>query len=179
MARHVALLKGINVGAHKQVAMADLRALLGELGLTDVRTHLRSGNAVFRSPETDAGALESVIERAIAEQLGMSVAVLVRSAEELRRVVAGNPLTGVATDGAKLMAWFLSSAPAAEKLAEHDPRALDPRHVALGDRVIYQWCPDGVLAAPPVSARAERHLGVTVTGRNWNTVIRLAQLLDG
>ena len=179
MARHVALLKGINVGAHKQVAMADLRALLSGLGLTDVRTHLRSGNAVFSSAETDAGALEPVVEEAIVEHFGLSVAVLVHSAEEFRSVVAGNPLTGVATDRAKLMTWFLSAAPDAEDLAEHDPRALDPGHVALGDRVIYQWCPDGVLAAPPASALAERHLGVTVTGRNWNTVTKLAELLDG
>ena len=77
------------------------------------------------------------------------------------------------------MAHFLSAAPHPDRLAAHDPRLLDPGRIELGDRVIYQWCPDGLLAAPPAGALAERHLGVTVTARNWNTVTKLAELLAG
>ena len=177
MARHVVLLKGINVGRHKQIAMADLRALLTDAGLDDVRTHLRSGNAVFSSPDTDTDALATMIESRIAATLGMTVPCLVRSRQEIEAVVSGNPLQDVATDGSKLMAHFLSEAPHPDRLAVHDPRLLDPGHVELGDRVIYQWCPEGLLAAPPAGTLAERHLGVTVTARNWNTVTKLAELL--
>ncbi len=177
MARHVALLKGINVGRHKQIAMADLRALLAEAGLTDVRTHLRSGNAVFSSSEADTDALAALIEGRIAATLGMTVPCLVRSRDEIEAVVAGNPLQDVATDGSKLMAHFLSASPHPDRLAAHDPRLLDPGHVELGDRVIYQWCPEGFLAAPPAGTLAEQHLGVTVTARNWNTVTKLSDLL--
>lgn len=179
MARYVALLKGINVGRHKQIAMADLRALLEAAGGSDVRTHLRSGNAIFSSPQRDADALAALIEQKIVEQLDMSVACLVRSREELDAVVAGNPLADIATDGSKLMALFLSAAPHPDLVATHDPRRLDPGHIEIGDRVIYQWCPEGLLAAPPAGTLAERHLGVTVTARNWNTVTKLAELLDG
>ena len=177
MSRYVALLKGINVGRHKQIAMADLRTLLTEMGLADVRTHLRSGNAVFSAPQGDADALAAAIEQRIAETLGISAACLVRSREEIDAVIAGNPLAGVATDGSKLLALFLSAAPPPGLVAAHDPRRLDPGRIELGDRVIYQWCPEGVQAAPPAGELAERQLGVTVTARNWNTVTRLADLL--
>ena len=177
MPRYVALLKGINVGRHKQIAMADLRSLLEHAGLTDVRTHLRSGNAIFSSPGTDADGLGALVEAAIADTLGLTVPSLVRSHDDFEAVVAGNSLSGVATDGSKLMAHFLSTAPHPDRLAAHDPRLLDPGRVELGDRVIYQWCPEGLLAAPPVATLAERHLGVTVTARNWNTVTKLAELL--
>jgi hypothetical protein len=62
-------------------------------------------------------------------------------------------------------------------LAEHDPTGTDPENSRLGDRVIYQWCPDGLLAAPPVGGIAEKRLGVAVTARNWNTLTKLADLL--
>ena len=88
------------------------------------------------------------------------------------------PLGDVATDGSKLLGLFLSAPPAPELLADHDPVSLAPDQVALGDRVIYQWCPDGVLAAPPVAGFVEKHLGVVVTGRNWNTITKLRALLD-
>ncbi len=179
MARYVALLKGINVGRHKQIAMADLRTLLDDAGLTDVRTHLRSGNAVFSSVGTEPDALAAMIERRIADVLGMSVPCLVRSREELDSVISANPLAGIATDGSKLMAHFLSAEPDPDRLAAHDPRLLDRGRIELGDRVIYQWCPDGLLSAPPAGMLAERHLGVTVTARNWNTVTKLAELLAG
>ncbi len=179
MSRYVALLKGINVGRNQQIAMADLRALLVDAGFSDVRTHLRSGNAIFSSSEPDTGALAGRIEQRIADALGMSVACLVRSSEEIDAVVADNPLAEAGRDGSRLMAHFLSAAPHPDQLAAHDPRRLDPGLIAMGDRVIYQWCPDGLMAAPPVGALAERHLGVTVTARNWNTVTKLAELLRG
>ena len=177
MAGYVALLKGINVGRHKQIAMDDLRRLLADAGLTDVRTHLRSGNAVFSSSDGRADALAAMIEQRIAEVLGLSVPCLVRSREEIDSVVAGNPIAGIATDGSRFMAHFLSAPPDPYLLAVHDPRLLDRGRIELGDRVIYQWCPDGLLAAPPAGTLAERQLGVTVTTRNWNTVTRLADLL--
>lgn len=158
--------------------MVDLRALLEGLGHTDVVTVLRSGNALFTAAGTHAHELERGIEEAIAAQLGLTVSCVVRSDEELRAVIAGNPLLERATDHSKLMAIFLSAAPDPELVAAHDPSAPAPGDIVLGDRVIYQWCPDGVLAAPGVGALAERHLGVKATARNWKTVTRLAARLD-
>ncbi len=178
MPRYVALLRGINVGRHQQIVMADLRALLEGLGHTDVATVLRSGNALLTAAEADARRLEGDIEQVIAAQLGLTVACVVRSADELRAVIAGNPLLDRATDHSKLMAIFLSAAPDPDLLAAHDPSALAPDDIVLGDRVIYQWCPDGILAAPASGTFAERHLEVTATARNWKTVTRLATRLE-
>jgi uncharacterized protein (DUF1697 family) len=177
MTGYVALLRGVNVGRAKRIAMADLRELLTGLGYTGVRTHLQSGNAVFDAPSQGEAGLARRIERALSEQARLDVSCLVRDAAAVRAVVAGNPLSGVATDGSKLLALFLSEAPAPDVATAHDPRELDPEGIRVGDRVIYQWCPDGVLAAPPVSAFAEKHWHVAVTARNWNTVTKLAGML--
>jgi uncharacterized protein (DUF1697 family) len=85
----------------------------------------------------------------------------------------------VATNGSKLMAHFLSEKPDPTLVKAHDPRSLAPEEIRLGDRVIYQWCPDGFMAAPAAGGFAEKYLGVTVTTRNWNTVTKLSALLEG
>jgi len=158
--------------------MADLRQLLAGLGYTEVATLLQSGNAVFTSPGAEPAELAGAIEQAISAELGLSVRCLVRTRDELHAVIAGNPLGDVATNGSRMMALFLSDAPEKKLLAAHDPTTLAPGEIRLGDRVIYQWCPDGVLAAPAASAFVEKHLKVAVTARNWNTVTKLGALLS-
>jgi uncharacterized protein (DUF1697 family) len=176
--RFAVLLRGINVGANKRVAMADLRQLLSGLGFTDVGTLLQSGNAVFDCRRTKPPVLARRIEGAIRDRFGLEVSCLVRSREEIRAVVDANPLGDVANEGSKLLVVFLSETPDPARLAEHDPVGLAPDRIRLGDRVIYQWCPDGILAAPAVGGFAEKYLSVTTTGRNWNTLTKLLALLD-
>src|SRR5690242_2612616 len=107
-ATHVALLRGINVGRAKRVAMADLRALVEGLGFGEVRTLLNSGNVVFTAPDTAAGAAAH-IEAALAERLGVSSRVTVLAATELAAVLAGNPLTAVATDPSRFLIAILAN----------------------------------------------------------------------
>jgi uncharacterized protein (DUF1697 family) len=174
--RYVALLRGINVGKAKAVAMADLRALLEGLGHEDVQTLLRSGNAVFTAPRVKPETLERTIEKAIEAQLGLDVSCLVRTAADLEKVIAADPFGKQAPEGSKYLALFLSAEPDAKLLAAHDPRELAPDEIRLGDRVIYQWCPQGFLEAPSLGPFVEKHLGVRASGRNWNTVTKLAAL---
>lgn len=174
MPRFAVLLRGINVGTAKRIAMADLRALLEELGFSDVRTHLNSGNATVAGPDGDHAPR---IEDALRERFGFDVAVIVLTADQLHAIVEGHPFADVATNGSRMMAHVLSAAPDPALLAAHDPVEADPGRAALGERVLYQWCPDGILAAPPVGGLAEKHLGVTVTARNWNTITKLDSLL--
>jgi uncharacterized protein (DUF1697 family) len=171
------MLRGINVGGHKKVAMADLRALLTRLGFTDVATLLQSGNAVFNGPEALPDELAARIERALADEFSMSVRCMVRTGPELRAVIEGNPFADAPTQGSRFLALFLSASPDPELLAKYDPRSLAPSGVELGDRVIYQWCPEGILAAPNVHGFVEKNLKVAVTARNWNTVTKLGVLL--
>jgi uncharacterized protein (DUF1697 family) len=182
MARYAILIRGINVGTAKRVAMADLRALLEELGYTAVKTHLNSGNAVVTGPE-DADPLDQAgrIEEALVARTGVSARVLVLTAEHLRAIVAAHPyateMAAVEKGGSRMMAHLLFRAPDAAVLAEHDPAAFDPGRAQLGDRVVYQWCPDGLLESPELTGWATKNLRVEITTRNWNTVAKLAELL--
>ena len=177
MSAYVALLRGINVGRAKRVAMADLRELLGRIGCTSVRTLLQSGNAVFDHPGGQPTTLAGLIETALAEDLGVSARCLVWPAANLRALIAANPFPERAADGSKYLALFLSAALDPRLITEHDPRALAPDDIRLGDGVIYQWCPNGVLEAPAVGTFVERHFGVVATARNWNTVSKLGALV--
>lgn len=178
MARCVALVRGINVGGNKKLVMAEFREVLAGLGLTAVRTHLNSGNAVFTADATPA-ALEARIAAAVERELSLRVSCLVRTAVEVRAVLDGNPLLQPDRNGSRMFAVFLSAEPDASLRAAHDPAVLDPGHVAVGDRVVYQWCPDGLSAAPDLGTFLARRWKVTVTARNWNTVTKLAALLEG
>jgi uncharacterized protein (DUF1697 family) len=174
MARYVALLRGINVGGNKKIAMADLRKLIGDLGFTDVATLLQSGNVVFTATGK-AAQIERKLESALDSELGMSVRCLVRTAAEMRAVVDGNPLADIATDNSRFLVTFLSTPidgvpPAAEEFA--------PEQFRIVGREIYMWFPDGVRDAKLARVNWDRKYQVVATGRNWNTVTKLADMLD-
>lgn len=176
---YVALLRGINVGGHQKIAMADLRRLLTELGLADVRTHLQSGNALFTCSAKAAKALGREIEDRISRDLGLDVKVLVRSRDELAKVVTANPLGDVATDPAKHLVSFLAAEPDPAVLKAIDPADFEPDQFRVDDRVVYLWCPNGVLASKLPAAFSDKRLGVTTTTRNWRTTTKLLELADG
>ncbi|GLZ41279.1 DUF1697 domain-containing protein [Actinokineospora sp. NBRC 105648] len=175
MSAYVALLRGVNVGGRAKIAMADLRSVLAGLGYGDVRTLLQSGNAVFTAAAKPA-AVAAAVESALETELGLTTRCLIRTGDELRAVIAAHPFAEVADNGSRMVAAFLSELPAAAVRAEHDPVALDPERIRLGDRVIYQWCPDGISEAPLMGPYVERKWKVVVTARNWNTVTKLADM---
>lgn len=177
MTGYVALLRGINVGTRNRIAMADLRALLGRLGYTDVRTHLQSGNALFDSAHGDSAKLAAEISEAIGSELGFSVPCVVRSRQDLARVVADNPLADVATDPAKFVVIFLSRPPVT--LADLDPAGYPPERFAVGEQEVYVWCPDGVRNIKLSHSFFEKREkdGMVATARNWNTVTALLDLM--
>ena len=177
--RHVALLRAVNVGGRNRIAMADLRELLEGLGYGEVRTHLQSGNAVFTAAVSSPEQLGQEIEGALVEQVGLAAKVLVRTRAELERAITANPLLDVA-DGnhSRLLVTFLSHTPDREVLAELAPAEFEPDVFAPGEREIYVWYPEGVRATKLSNAFWERRLRVVATGRNWNTVTRLLELMD-
>ena len=175
--RYVALLRGINVGRAKRVAMADLRALVEDLGYADVRTLLNSGNVVFTAPGASAGGAGGRIEAALAEQVGVSARVTVLAAAELAAAVAGNPLREAASDPSRLLVAFLANPVDRALLAPLVRQRWEPEAMAQGERVAYLWCPDGVLASR-VAEAVGRALGDAVTTRNWTTVLKLLALTE-
>jgi len=177
VARYVVLLRGVNVGKAKRVAMADLRALLADLGYTAVRTHLNSGNVVLTGDEDAPAAHAARIEAGIRDRLGLDVRCAVLTADELRAIVDGHPFAGVADNGSRMMAYVYVTPVDPALVAGHLPVPQDPERARVGDRAVYQWCPDGLMAAPDLGPYIRGHLGTEVTARNWNTIGKLAELI--
>jgi len=180
--RYVALLRGVNVGRAKRIAMADLRQLVAELGYGDVRSVLNSGNLVFSGPPRAQDEVAGEIEEALVLKLGVAARVLVLDADELAAIIAGNPLLGQAGDHSRLIAFILSSPHAAppvrEALASLCSQDWQPGAAALGERAAYVWCPDGILDSAAATALGKQ-LGDTTTSRNWATLLKLHALCTG
>jgi uncharacterized protein (DUF1697 family) len=173
--RHVALLRGINVGRAKRIAMADLRALMGKLGYQDVRTLLNSGNVVFTVPRGAHGDAGVRIEQAIVDSIGVKSRVTVLTAIELAGVVKANPLLGIADNPSRLMVSVLADPADRGLLKPLTRQDWAPEALALGTRVSYLWCPRGILESPLATAVAKL-LGERVTSRNWATITKLHAL---
>jgi uncharacterized protein (DUF1697 family) len=173
--RQVALLRGINVGRNKRIAMADLRALVEALGYEDVRTHLQSGNVVLTASVSPVRVAKAIAD-ALGSKLGVDVRVLVRTERELASVVERNPLAAVATDPARLLVTFLSGKPDPKRLRALAPADFEPDVFRAGDREIYVWCPNGYAGTKLSHSFWEKQLGLIGTARNWRTVKRLLEL---
>lgn len=175
MSCQIALLRGINLGAHRRVAMPALRELLEGLGYGDVRTLLQSGNIVLDA-KSPPGRLAGELEAQIATGLGVQTEVVVRTRAELAAVVELNPLREVATEPKRYQVSFLSAEPDPGAIAEILAADIAPERVAHHGREIYAWHASGIQRSPLAKLLAQSRLGVTATARNWNTVTKLLEL---
>jgi uncharacterized protein (DUF1697 family) len=179
LSTHIALLRAVNLAGRGMVAMSDLRATLEAMGYSDVRTVLQSGNLVFRTTGGRAEKLETLIEQQLLKRLGIETDVLVRSRAQWKALIAGNPFADEASrDPGHLLAVVSKTPVSKESVA-----ALQAAVVAAGGREtvaesggrLYAYYPDGVGRSRLTTALVERTLGTRVTGRNWNTALKLAQ----
>lgn len=169
--RYIALLRAVNLGGHKKIAMPALRDTLTALGYTDVTTYVQSGNAVFTAPESPAVATD--IETRLTADLGLTTEVIVRTADELQDVIEKNPLE--VREPAKFGVLFLYEPPAPSWMDGFDPGDFTPDVVRVADRELYFDLPNGFGRAK-LPLFIGRRLKVPATMRNWNTVTKLAEL---
>ena len=177
MARHIALLRGINLGPARRVAMADLRGLCEDLGYEDVSTYVQSGNVVFTSASRPA-RLQDELEREIAVRLGVETQVVVRTRDELADVIERDPFGDVVDEPKRYQVSFLSGKPTADAAREIEQLEVAPERVVVSGREIYAWHPEGIQRSKLAKALADKRLGVTATARNWNTVTKLLAMAD-
>lgn len=187
MPTHVALLRGINLGARNRVAMDDLRRVTTSLGHTDVATYIQSGNVVFTTPERDSAVLASAFEAAIAKSLDVQPSVVVLARSELARVVADNPFPDepdprrlhAVLRGDDLDSAMLADIAAAERRATEKG---SPDEARVVGRTLFLRTPDGMgrseLAAQLARVDRGRATAPTGTARNWATVAKLLTLLE-
>lgn len=176
--RYVALLRGINVGGKAKVPMQTLRELLAAIGGTAIRTHLQSGNAVFTHEDSDPLRLADALHLALADELGLSVTCMVRTAEDLRRVVAANPFDMTGIDGSRFLVVFLTGPVPLDRLAAIEQADHAPDELRAGEREIYAHFPDSIRDSKLAARLTDRGLGTAATNRNWNTVTKLLELSD-
>lgn len=170
--RWVALLRGVNLGSRNRVPMPELRRLLEDEGLDDVRTYIASGNVVFSQAASDRTALARRLERLVGTSFGVSSRVVLRTSAELKKLVRAHPFD----DTSKTHVVFLADKPArrdAQRVAKLD---LAPDEVKVVGSDVYLHLANGVQGARLGAATLEKELGVAGTMRNWRTVAKLAEL---
>ncbi len=171
---YAALLRGINLGARNKVSMADLKELFAALDADDVETYLRSGNVVFKTAASPR--LANDIEKRISRDLGLDIAVLLRTRTELQKIVADNPFAGKGSDLEKVHVTFLAEAPKRALATKIDADRFAPDEFRVVRREVYLRCPNGYGTSKLSNAFFEKRLGVVATTRNWKTVTKLAEL---
>jgi uncharacterized protein (DUF1697 family) len=172
---YAALLRGVNLGARNRVRMPELRALVEELGCTDVGTYVQSGNVVFRS-DRGAAVLAQQIERAIRGRLRLDVPVVIRSRRQLEKLLAANPLGRPKARENTLYVTFLAGKPDPGRVRRLREESFEPERFELVGEDVYLFFPDGYGRSKLNNALLERRLGVPATTRNWRTVTALAEL---
>lgn len=177
MARYVALLRAINLGAKRKVPMARLREVLAEAGFDDVRTHLQSGNVLLDAGGSSRSVAKRVRE-AIEAQWGFEVPVVLRTREEFAQVVAADPFGGLVDDPRRYQVTFFETAPTIDEAKLGRERWGDSTFELRG-RELYAWTPAGI-QSDRMLRDLERALGDAVgTARNWRTVTKLLELAGG
>jgi uncharacterized protein (DUF1697 family) len=179
--RRVALLRGINVGGHRKVPMAELGTLCTDvLDLVDVATYIQSGNIIFSDDVSERSHTEASIGAAIAEHFGFEVPVIVRNANVLEVVLERStilhPIVERATHDKRVNVGFLTEAPTAEAVASLDPdRSPGDSIVVEADHAFVSYRA-GQSSTKLTGAYIERVLGVGMTMRNLATVRKLADM---
>jgi uncharacterized protein (DUF1697 family) len=174
----IALLRGVNVGGHNKISMHALRGICVSLKLHQPTTFIQSGNVVFGATERDVPRVAKRIEDAIEKNHTFRPHVILRTAAEMREVIARNPFvkrTGL--DPAKLVVSFLAEAPATEVREKLLAIKVGPEELKINGRELYIYFPDGMGRSklPPV---LERTFKVPATARNWNSVTKLLAMAE-
>ncbi|MEM6804751.1 MAG: DUF1697 domain-containing protein [Bacteroidota bacterium] len=177
MQKRIAILRGINVGGHKKILMADLKALLEKHGFQDPKTYIQSGNVVFFADEALSNEeVADKIASAIAEVYGFEVSTLVRSVEELKTAVDTNPFYTEEADIKKLHLTFLKEIPSEEHKTDLASFNFEPDLFVLKDQNIFVYCEGKYHQTKLSNGFFEKKLKVSATTRNWRTVLKLLDL---
>ncbi len=178
-ARYVALIRGINnIGTAKRVAMADLRIVFERLGFRYVRTLLNSGNVIFSAPNDGRADVLARIEKGLASKLGLTSPVTLLTGQEVAAAVRKNPFSDVSTNPSHLLVVVPRTRSAQGRLRPLLKERWAPEALALGTRVAYLWCANGV-AKSPLWAAVDRALQRSGTARNMATLTKIMALVEG
>ena len=170
----IALFRGINVGGNNPLPMKALALLIEELGGTQVKTYIQSGNVIFQAAGSNA-AWSARIENAVSRQFGFAPRVLLLSRNELEKAATANPFPQAIAEPRTLHLAFLAERPTRPDIAGLNAIKRGAEAFVLDGKVFYLHAPAGI-GQSTLAARYEKLLGVPATARNWNTVVKVLEL---
>jgi len=177
MPTYIALLRAINVGGRNMIAMSQLRDLCTDLDLTGAQTLLQSGNLIFQSVKRSERALERLLEMETAKRLGVTADFMVRSAPDLEKIIAHNPFPKEAkSDPGHLVVMFLKGTATTKSVDDLRAAIRGPEVVHAYEKQLFVTYPAGIGRSKLTNSLIEKKLTTRGTGRNWNTVLKLASL---
>jgi uncharacterized protein (DUF1697 family) len=174
MSRYAAMLRGINVGSHKRISMADLRRIFDSMGARNVETYVQSGNVAFDGLSGARADLAAKIRESIGADLGHDVAVVLRTHAELAAVIGTRPFGDASEE--RLYVTFLAETPELSRLRALTNAGFEPDEFKVRGTEVYLQVPNGYGRSKLSNEWFEKKLGVTATTRNWRTVTALAGL---
>jgi uncharacterized protein (DUF1697 family) len=175
----ISLVRGINLGGYHKIKMSDLCNLYESLGHCDVRSHINSGNVVFRTSERDLAAVVRKLESAIEKKCGFHADVVVRTPAEMREVIRRNPFRGRKDiNPSKLVVTFFAQELAAEIRTQIRSLKPDPEEMHLEERELYIYFPNGMGTSKLSRALMAKPLKKEGTARNWNTLLKLLEIAE-
>ena len=177
LSTHVALMRGINVGGKNMLPMKNLAEMFREVGCTDVRTYIQSGNVIFDVLPALVKTISGHITNRIEELFGLRIPVILRTAGEMATTSRNNPYMKTGTDEKLLYVFFLAHLPARENVSKLDPGRSVPDSFSVHDREIYVNLPNGAARTKLTNAWFDTKLATTSTARNWRTVLTLTQMM--
>jgi uncharacterized protein (DUF1697 family) len=174
--KHVALLRGINVGGRNPLPMKDLARLFERTGCENVRTYIQSGNVIFEGPAQPRKVAEAV-SAAIQKKFGYKIPVVLRTAPQLNEIIRGNPFLWK-TDAKWLHVYFLADLPSSQAIATLDAARSTPDVFHVAGREIYLHLPNGMARTKLTNAYFDSKLATVCTARNWATILKLSEMME-
>lgn len=176
--RHIALLRGINVGGKNKLPMATLKTIFEDAGCENVRTYIQSGNVVLEASAAAAKNLADDIARRITKKTKLNVPVVIRNAKQWRAMVKANPFLKKGIDEKSCHVMCLADAPTKAQLATLDSDRSPGDSYLIKGADVFLHTPNGVARTKLTNAYFDSRLNTVSTARNWRTVLTLAAMLD-
>jgi uncharacterized protein (DUF1697 family) len=175
----ISMLRGVNVGGHNKIKMDELRALYESLKFEDPRTHVQSGNVIFRTKEKNSPALAKKIQNAIERKFGFRPEVILRTTDELRSAIAASPFASRRNlEPGKILVTFLAGEPGPDAPATLLSLKAHPEELHLKGRELYIYFPDGAGKSKLPWSKVEKLVQTTGTARNWNSVTKMLAIAE-
>lgn len=176
---YIALLRGINVGGHHKVPMADLRTEMGKMGFRNVKTLLNSGNVIFDATDSGEKELEEKAAAHLESVFGFPIPVLIRNASGITDLLDADPFANIeVTKDIRLYVSFLKNAeyPGLDLPWISEDQSF--RIIDIRDRAVCSVLDVSITKTPKGMDDLGKLFDETMTTRNWNTVRRIAAKLE-